>query len=647
MSAPQLPTGAKVPITMTSKYGDFNTTVTLGECLGIGGTASAYRISATSDDRQIQTDGSMSPLTDLVLRLEDPATGALAHRRDAINFLEERRPTDPNLKALVPLYASGDGRSSQVAGYDREMALSVQLLMFAGKDLGEDIPVGGLGWAQVCNGMVGVARALQQLHRLSWAHRDISPGNLFTGAPTTATPQFLVGDLGIITKAHEVRPAEKSSDGTSTLTQAWVKGPYTPPEVLGADGEFIRVTEYLDVWQLATTMAMLATGRLPFRGWVGGRPLESQPAYKAGVLSGRFDRDVIKDAPPALQLLFAKAWASEPSKRPMMLQLADALQKAAEEYSAKPLPASEPHTLPVGPRRRLSGSRVAAGAVVIALVGALTGALVAATDVGQSFPSFENLQRNTSTLVKHARDNSFSSAADETNGQPVQKLTPKPTPKPAEPSATASATHPATPSATRTPEQPTTLAISNPGLFLAGPLANEPIIGRLALPKRAVCPCSEFTQVKVKAEVTNESAGPVTVALGGASASVPAGPYLVFVAPRAATWKAERGAGVKSIRYPIDKSQPFQGRDDVILVPANPNAFARKVDATSYTWATHWATQTVAPGHIYRNSARLRADLVFTSPSGEAWSALAVIWVTDHGVLIGPLAEVNAEAGDF
>ena len=648
MSAPQLPTSAEVPISMTSKFGAFGTTVILGECLGRGGSASVYRIAATTNDLEIQTDGSMRPLTDLVLRLEFQLTDRMKERQEAIKFLENRRAADPHLKALVPVYASGDGTSTQVAECEgRQMALSVQLLEFAGKDLSKDLPAGGLGWTRVCAGMAGVARTLEQLHSLKWVHRDLSPNNLFTGVPQTSTSPFLVGDLGIITKAHQVRPASVASDGTTTLTQAWSKGPYAPPEVLRAwdDNGFMRVTEYLDVWQLATTMTELATGRLPFRGSdPSGQEMRRQSAYTAGVLSGRYDRDVIKDAPPALRLVLARAWAPNPSKRPTMSQLVVALQDAAEQYSATSRPATELPTLPVGSRRRLSGTRVAAGALVIVLVGVLAGALGGATNAGRSPASFENLQRNTSALVKHARDDLFPPAADKAIAQPV----PKPALTPAKPAPAASGSpHPASPSASPTTKQATTLATSNPGLFSAGPLANEPIIGTLAFPMRAKCPCSTYTQVKLKAEVANESSSPITAALGGASATIPAGPYLVFTASRSATWKAEPGAGVTSIRYPIDKSQPFPGRDDVVLVPANPNAFFRKVDAYVDTWATHWATQVVSSGHTYRDPTHLQADLVFTAPSTEAWTALAVIWVTDHGVLIGPVAEVNANAGDF
>jgi Protein kinase domain len=649
MSAPRLPTGAKVPITMTSKFGDFSTTVTLGECLGSGGSASAYRISATTNDRQIQTDGSMTHLTDLVLRLEFQLTDRMKERQEAINFLEERRATDPHLTALVPLYASGDGTSTRVAECEgRQMALSVQLLKFAGKDLSKDMPVDGLGWTRTCIGMAGVAHTLDQLHFLKWVHRDISPNNLFTGFPQTPTSPFLVGDLGIITKANQVRPTTVASDGTTTLTQAWSKGAYTPPEVLRAwdDDGYMRVTEYLDVWQLATTMTELATGRLPFRGWdhSGGQALRRQSAYTSGVLSGRYDRDVIKDAPPALRQLLARAWAPDPSKRPTMSQLVVALQHGAEQCSATSRPTPEPPTLPVGSGRILSGSRRAAGAVIIVLAGALAGVLVGATNAWQSPASFENLQRNTSTLVRHARDDLFSPAADKATAQPV----PKPTLTPAKaPPAATGRTHPATASATPTPKQATTLAAANPGLFSAGPVANEPIIGRLAFPRRGTCSCSAYTQVKLKAEITNESSGPIEAALGGASAKIPTGPYLVFTASRSATWKAEPGAGVTSIRYPIDQGQPVPGRDDVVLVPANPDNFYRKISALEYTFATHWATQTVAAGHTYRNPAHFLADLVFTSPSGEAWTARGVIWVTDHGVLVGPMADWNAEPWEF
>ena len=164
MSAPQLPEGAAVAISISSKAGEIETTVTLGELLGSGGSASIYRIAAATPDPPIHTDGSMTPLTELVLRLEHPETGALAHRRDAIKFLEDRRPTDPELGALVPVYASGKGMSTQVVGYQGETALSVQVMKYAGVDLGKAMG-DGLGWTRVCEGLAGVARTPVQTSR--------------------------------------------------------------------------------------------------------------------------------------------------------------------------------------------------------------------------------------------------------------------------------------------------------------------------------------------------------------------------------------------------------------------------------------------------------------------------------------------------
>jgi serine/threonine protein kinase len=446
MSAPQLPEGATVAITISSKAGEIKTTVTLGELLGSGGAASIYRIAAATPDPPIQTDGPMTPLTELVLRLEHPETGALAHRRDAIKFLQDRRPTDPELGALVPVYASGKGTSTQVDGYQGETALSVQVLRYAGVDLGKAMG-DGLGWTRVCQGLAGVARTLSRLHELGWAHRDISPGNLFTGFPLTWTPEFLLGDLGIITRTHEVRPARKDPDGTTTLTQAWSKGPYTPPEVLAADDGFIRVTKYLDVWQLATTMTMLATGRLPFLGWIPGGDLRRQLTYTDGVLNGRFDPDVIKDAPAALKDVLAKAWEPEPSERPTLAELASALEGAAKPLPVTvPVPAlvlPEPNPRSWGRTLMLRSSQVAAALLMVAgavLLAGLTGhGPAAALDLATSSP-----RASGQTTPPPAPTTTGPAATPSPSASPATSTTPPPT-VPSQPATTPPVAVPAAP----------------------------------------------------------------------------------------------------------------------------------------------------------------------------------------------------------
>ena len=646
MTAPVLEPGASVRLEMTSGSGTFSTTVTVGKRLGLGGSAGAYRIVETSDDRCIKADVSVLPLTDLVLRLESRETGRQEERRKAIKFLEEKRPGDPGLRALVPMYATGIARFGQ--GIDDEMLLSAQLLKFAGQDLRKAMPDDGFGWQEVCAGLVGISLTLARLHSLGWVHRDVTPDNLFTGFPITSPPEFLLGDLGIITKAHMVRPVEKASDGTTTVTVPWQKQEYTPPEVLRSGGEPMSVTEHLDVWQLATTMAMLATGQRPFRGWLPGRVLARQEAYTDGVIKGRFDPDVITGAPQALRLLLAQAWTPEPSKRPRMSQLTVALQEASDQFTSM---GSEAITIPVHPHswsddakiaprpsplphRMSTGFKALSGAAILVI----TLGLIGATNAGQTVPSLENLRHNTSNLLGQTPAKS-PSAADVTKAKtnPSQASTKPP----------ATATHAGTPGVTPRPANLVpTLGASNPGLFSAGPLANEPVIGTLKFPQGGACACGEFAQIKIKTEVTNTSKRPIKGALGGTSAKTPAGPYLVFAVARSAVWKAEPGAGVSAIRYPIDKTHPYPAKDDVILVPANPDRFARMVDARTMTWATHWSTQTVAAGQTYRDQTFKRADLVFTAPSG-ALMPLVVIWVTDHGVLIGPLSDLSGNPADF
>lgn len=313
-------------------------------------------------------------------------------------------------------------------------------------------------------------------------------------------------------------------------------------------------------------------------------------------------------------------------------------EQARPATSPTPNPRPDPSTFTRWFRshRRLRGFKAAVGVVVLALAGTLAGA----TDTGHAVASFANLQHNVSTILGHARGQFSPPQANEAK--------PKSSPDPARARVTTAATRPATPRATPTvSEKGATLAAYNPDIFGAGPLANRPVIGTLKFPHGGICPCGEYSQIKLKAEVTNSSNSPIEAALGGTSAKAPAGPYLVFTVARSTVWKAEPGARVSAVRYPVEVTQPDGGRSDAVFVPANPDPFYRRISASTYTWKTYWSTQTVAPGHTYRDPTLHHADLVFTTPAGEAFTLVAVVWVTERGVLVGPVSDLGANLGSF
>ena len=677
MSAPQLPTGARVPITMTSKFEKFATTVTVGKCLGSGGSASAYRIAAATNDLKIQTDGSMTPLTDLVLRLEYQLVGRMKERQEAINFLEKRRATDQHLKALVPVYASGDGTSTEVAeNVGRQMALSLQLLEFAGKDLRKDLPARGLGWTRVCVGMAGVARTLEQLHSYRWVHRDISPDNLFTGFPQTSTSPFLVGDLGIITKANRVRPAVVVADGTSVLTTAWSKGPYTPPEVLRAqdDSGWMRATEYLDVWQLATTMAMLATGRLPFRGWDPGQGMRRQKTYFAGVLSGLYDPEVIKDAPQVLRGYLAQAWAVDPGQRPKMSMLTVALQAVQNNGKTKPRPAPlsapkprpvpmtkprpvpapkpRPAPIPVVKPRPAEGFKATAhaffGAVKSAAVTFAVICLLVFPEIihmattneqgGNSWPSFENLKHNTSTVLGYVHDKAFFWVEDEA----------KPKPKPTRAVAQHLVVDASGTLTLGTEVVGEFLADYQPQLYTAGPLKGMSMKGTLSLPAWGYCDCFAKSptlrvgggQFKVKIAASSTASATQTLRLGGTSSN-PTGAYLVIVSALKPTYHPPAGLRLRAVSYRIPAAAAVKLAQWVTLVPANPSGYNESAQTGSggNTIPTHWATMKLLQGKGFADHRPNQSVLVFNLPENSdihSWD-VAVVWVTEQGVLVGDL----------
>jgi len=273
------------------------------------------------------------------------------------------------------------------------------------------------------------------------------------------------------------------------------------------------------------------------------------------------------------------------------------------------------------------------GAATLVLVGALVGA----TNAGQSDPSVENLQRSASTLLGHAQD-AITAV--------MPKQTPTPTPKP-----------------TRTiaghlkvissgylqleyvDEKARFLADYQPQLFAAGPLRGKPMTGTLSLPAWGYCDCFANSQrrvgrgqVKVKIAATSTASKTQTLRLGGTS-SILSGAYLVIVTDTKPTYFPPSGLKLRAVSYRIPAAAAIKQAQWVTFVPANPSGYNESARAGSggSTVPTHWTTMKLAPGKSMADKRVNQSVLVFDLPgldSPSYWH-VSVVWVTDQGVLAG------------
>lgn len=145
---------------------------------------------------------------------------------------------------------------------------------------------------------VGLALALEELHRAGLVHRDLKPGNVLL---TPEGPRVI--DFGI------ARSLE--NDSKMTATGSVVGSPaYMSPEQ--AEGR--ELTAAADVFSVGAILAMAATGSSPFPG-------NSTPQILYSVMRSTPELDQV---PPSLHDLVAACLAKNPEERPTARELLEA-----------------------------------------------------------------------------------------------------------------------------------------------------------------------------------------------------------------------------------------------------------------------------------------------------------------------------------
>ena len=163
--------------------------------------------------------------------------------------------------------------------------------------------------------------AMAEAHAAGIVHRDLKPENLFLAARPDGTQVIKVIDFGIskMTDPLEIGPRSSTLTGAASIVGSPL---YMSPEQLCAARD---ADPRSDIWSLGVTLFELLTTQGPF-AW------RSVPELCAAVLKepARPLRELLPEAPAALEAVLLRCLEKDPSKRPAdMNALADELASFA------------------------------------------------------------------------------------------------------------------------------------------------------------------------------------------------------------------------------------------------------------------------------------------------------------------------------
>ena len=155
-----------------------------------------------------------------------------------------------------------------------------------------------------------ICRGLSAAHAVGIVHRDLKPSNLFLCATTDAQLAVRILDFGV---------AKLADDDDVTRTGVVLGTPaYMAPEQARGSA---NATVQSDVYAVGAVLYRMLTGRMPFDG-------EDAAATLTALLrSGpKRPRAIVREIPPALELLVQRAMSRAPEERPRSaLELESAL----------------------------------------------------------------------------------------------------------------------------------------------------------------------------------------------------------------------------------------------------------------------------------------------------------------------------------
>jgi serine/threonine protein kinase/formylglycine-generating enzyme required for sulfatase activity len=272
---------------------------------------------------------------------------ALLDRPGAVErFLREIRSAarlnHPNVVAAYSAVQSGE-------------VLAFAMEYVEGQDLARLVQTQGpLPVAQACSYVQQAALGLQHAFEKEMVHRDIKPQNLIL-AREGERHVVKVLDFGLakVTRARSEDPAI-TDDGAMLGTPAYV----APEQTVDAASADIRA----DVYSLGCTLYYLLTGAPPFTGRSHYEVLQAHQSTQARPLNL-----VRPEVPEALAAVVRKMMAKDPAQRYQTpVALAQALAAFAEQGAKDAL---APKPSPASKRKWLTGGGIAAGVLLIGLLG--------------------------------------------------------------------------------------------------------------------------------------------------------------------------------------------------------------------------------------------------------------------------------------
>jgi serine/threonine protein kinase len=186
--------------------------------------------------------------------------------------------------AIVPVYDYGE---------EEGQPFLVMRLMTGGT-LSERIKKGPISLNDAARIITQIAPGLDQAHALGIIHRDLKPANILFDS--YGNPH--ISDFGLV----------KLAEGSTGLTSSGIVGTpkYMAPEMVNPN----TVTRLVDIYALGVTVFEMVTGQAPFRS-------ETPVALLMEHLNSPIPRvrDIVPNAPEALQSVIDRAMAKDPEFR--------------------------------------------------------------------------------------------------------------------------------------------------------------------------------------------------------------------------------------------------------------------------------------------------------------------------------------------
>ena len=321
-----------MPLSPGSKFGVYSI---LGP-LGSGGMGEVYRAFDTRLGREV----AVKTLPEAFSR--DPERLSRFEREArmlaALNH--------PSIAAIYGLEESADTRF-------------IVMELVPGETLSEKLSHGPLHLDEALKIARQIADALESAHERGIIHRDLKPANI----KVTPEGRVKVLDLGLA-KAFDTKVTDSGPDVSLSPT---IVSDGTQPGVILGTAEFMSpeqargksVDKRTDIWSFGCVLYELLTGRRIFGG-------ETATDVLAAILTAEPRWDVLPPETPArIRDLLRRSLQKDPNHR--LRDIGDA--RIEIDQALEGLRESPPPIVPVQPRRRVSGKRLAAigGAAVVAV----------------------------------------------------------------------------------------------------------------------------------------------------------------------------------------------------------------------------------------------------------------------------------------